>query len=60
MVTTGGLTPFVEAVVGTHPLHAERRRHEVHRAGQQLAALGRPSALVDAVEARFAATVATT
>ncbi|MHA7127877.1 NAD(P)-binding domain-containing protein [Janibacter indicus] len=59
-IDSGGLTPFVEAVVGTHPLHAERRRHEVHRAGQQLAALGRPSALVDAVEARFAATVATT
>ncbi len=59
-IDIGGLTPFVEAVVGTHPLHAERRRHEVHRAGQQLAALGRPSALVDAVEARFAATVATT
>lgn len=59
-IDSGGLTPFVEAVVGTHPLHAERRRHEVHRAGQQLAALGQPSALVDAVEARFAATVATT
>ena len=50
----------VEAVVRTHPQHAERRRHEVHRAGRQLADLGRPSALVDAVEARFAATVAAT
>lgn len=56
-IDVGGLTHFVEAVVSTHPMHAERRRHEVHRAGQQLAALGRPSALVDAVEARFAATV---
>lgn len=56
-IDAGGLTPFVEAVVHTHPQHAERRRHEVHRAGRQLADLGRPSALVDAVEARFAATV---
>ncbi|MGE9781810.1 NAD(P)-binding domain-containing protein [Janibacter sp. G368] len=56
-IDAGGLTPFVEAVVRTHPQHAERRRHEVHRAGRQLADLGRPSALVDAVEARFAATV---
>lgn len=57
-IDSGGLTPFLEAVVRTHPLHAERRRHEVARAGLQLAGQGRPSGLVTATEARFAATSA--
>lgn len=55
-IDSGGLTPFLEAVVRTHPLHAERRRLEVARAALQLADQGRPSGLVAATEARFAAT----
>lgn len=51
-----GLTPFVEAVVRSHPQHAARRRLEVSRAAQQLADSGRPSPLLQAVEARFART----
>lgn len=51
-----GLTSFLDAVVRTHPVHAGRRRHEVGRAAHQLAAQGRPSTLLRAVEERFALT----
>ncbi|WP_338537585.1 NAD(P)-binding domain-containing protein [Janibacter terrae] len=55
-IDEGGLTPFVEAVVRSHPQHAARRRHEVARAAHQLADSGRPSPLLREVEARFAGT----
>lgn len=57
-IDAGGLTPFVDAVVRTHPLHAKRRQHEVHRAGLQLAGHGGNPSLLAATEERFAATVA--
>lgn len=51
-----GLTAFLDAVVGTHELHAERRLHEVERALAQLAESDVRSAALEGVRERFAQT----
>jgi 3-hydroxyisobutyrate dehydrogenase len=55
-VDESGLTAFMNAVVRTHVLHAERRMHEITRAAAQLEELGLPSLLLPASEERFART----
>lgn len=56
-IDTAGLTHFLNAVVRTHVLHAERRGHEIHRAESQLEDFGLPSLLLGASQERFDLTV---
>lgn len=55
-IDSAGLTHFLNAVVRTHVLHAERRGHEIQRAEAQLAQFGLPSLLMGASADRFAVT----
>ena len=55
-IDEAGLTHFLNAVVRTHVLHAERRMHEIQRADAQLEQFGLPSLLMEASEQRFALT----
>jgi len=55
-IDSAGLTHFLNAVVRTHILHAERRMHEIQRADAQLEQFGLPSLLMGASEQRFALT----
>lgn len=55
-IDQAGLTHFLNAVVRTHVLHAERRGHEINRAAAQLRTFGLPSLLMAASEERFART----
>lgn len=50
------LRSFIEMLVRTHVVHAQRRAHEVHDAQQALTAQGRPSLVLPGVEARLRAT----
>jgi 3-hydroxyisobutyrate dehydrogenase-like beta-hydroxyacid dehydrogenase len=55
-IDAAGLTHFLNAVVRTHVLHAERRMHEIQRADAQLEQFGLPSLLMGASEQRFSLT----
>jgi len=55
-IDAAGLTHFMNAIVRTHVLHAERRMHEIQRADAQLEQFGLPSLLMGASEQRFALT----
>jgi 3-hydroxyisobutyrate dehydrogenase-like beta-hydroxyacid dehydrogenase len=55
-IDAAGLTNFLNAVVRTHVIHAERRMHEIQRADAQLEQFGLPSLLMEASEQRFALT----
>jgi 3-hydroxyisobutyrate dehydrogenase len=50
------LRDFMEMIVRTHVLHAARREHEVHQAGDQLRQMGLPSVILEGVESRFRTT----
>ena len=55
-IDSAGLTHFLNAVVRTHVVHAERRMHEIQRADAQLEEFGLPSLLMGASEQRFSLT----
>lgn len=55
-IDEAGVASFMNAVVRTHVLHAERRRLEIQRAATQLERFGLPSLLMEASEQRFAHT----
>ncbi|MDT7624803.1 MAG: 3-hydroxyisobutyrate dehydrogenase [Pseudonocardiales bacterium] len=52
-----GFRPFLDAVVRTHVLHAERRMHEVDRAVAQLEDDGLPATVLRGAHSRFEQTV---
>ena len=52
-----GFSPFLDAVVRTHVVHAERRMHEVDRAVAQLEDDGLPATVLRGVHGRFEQTV---
>jgi len=53
-----GFTNFLDMLVRTHVVHAERRMHEVARAQQQLQNLGFPASMLAASEQVYARSVA--
>ncbi len=53
-VDASGFTAFLDMLVTTHVVHAERRRREVERARSQLEALGLPSSMLAAADAVYA------
>ncbi|WP_142060347.1 NAD(P)-binding domain-containing protein [Pseudarthrobacter sp. B4EP4b] len=56
-IDTEGFTNFLNAVVRTHVLHAERRSHEVDRAIAQLDEAGLPSSVLAGTRERYEQTV---
>jgi len=55
-IDKASLPEFLEMLVTTHVIHAQRRQHEVEEAERQLAAIGIVSDVLDGVQHRFART----
>lgn len=51
------IAEFMEALVTSHVLHADRRRHEMQESAAQLRALGFDASVTSALEKRYSATL---
>ncbi|MDJ0377317.1 NAD(P)-dependent oxidoreductase [Cryobacterium sp. PH31-L1] len=56
-INQAGFTQFLNAIVRTHVVHAERRSHEVHRAIAQLNEIGLPGTVLAGTSERYKQTI---
>ncbi|SDM48496.1 protein of unknown function [Cryobacterium flavum] len=56
-INQAGFTQFLNAIVRTHVVHAERRSHEVHRAIAQLNDIGLPGTVLAGTSGRYEQTI---
>ncbi|WP_105036277.1 NAD(P)-dependent oxidoreductase [Cryobacterium aureum] len=56
-INQAGFTQFLNAIVRTHVVHAERRSHEVHRAIAQLNEIGLPGTVLAGTSGRYQQTI---